>query len=189
MVHVAEQLDFVQNGRVTKRYHGLPMLDYQRVDAHSYGVAMLARLLIGDVDPLRRARLVDAALEHDLAEWHVGDIPAPTKRLTPGLREACGAMEAELMETHGFYAESALDARDKRALKLADALEGCLHCIEERRAGNAHPRLLRCFYEFWKYATMEQEFGSIHAEFLEVHEVAMKRHIESMWFNANGEKW
>lgn len=204
---LSAQLDFIQNGRLVKRYHGLPMLDYQRIDAHSYGVAMVVRLLVGRSDHARLLRLLEAALEHDLAEWIVGDMPAPAKRMLPAypildgvvgehvigersFREVFGEVEATVMNDIGFIAERALDKRDKRALKLADAIEGCLHCIEERRMGNAHPRLCRSFYEFWSYCTEEQGLAEPdRLEEWEDGEPAMRHHIAREWVCANGGKW
>lgn len=180
-------LEFLQNGRVTRRFHGLPMLDYQRVDAHSYGVVQLVRLLCADynTDAKMRERLLLAALDHDLAEHKTGDIPGPSKRKLD-IQVAIGAWEDSLMNAAGLEQPRHLDAQETRILKLADAAEGCLHCIEERRMGNAHPRLLACFYEFWKYCTVEQRLGGENAG---PAEMALRIYIAAAWTKANGGVW
>lgn len=189
------RLDFIQSGRRTVRYHGLPMLDFQRIDAHSFGVAILTRILVPYATPERRARLMEAALYHDLAEWKTGDIPAPTKRVIPGLRDACQKYEDELMAPLGLVVD--LDDRDSRVLKLADAAEGCLHCIYERYMGNSYigPR---GFYAFWSYLTEEQGIaGGVSsawtteavAEWEEEGERPLRFYIGDQWSSANGGKW
>lgn len=196
---VAAKLEFIQFGRETRRFHGLPMLDYQRVDAHQWGVVMLAMLLVGDDAPAeRQLRLIKAASTHDLAEWIVGDVPAPSKRQMPdypegSFREVFGQMEDRHLVEAGFPL-SELDARDKRVLKLADAAEGVLHCIRERQMGNAHPRLRACFYEFWKYCVEEQGLDSVVWRLdnnipEEPGEVGLRHYLRSEWTRANGGAW
>lgn len=180
-----DQLQFIQNGRVTRRFHGLRMLDYQRVDAHSYGVAVLALVLVRGHDVIRRERLLRAALVHDLAEWKAGDIPAPTKRaLGPEWRKQFNDYEDELLNIHGLTVD--LDARDSRVLKIADAAEGCLHCIEERLMGNM--AIGPIFREFWKYVSEEQQLFN-HPEYQEVGEEELRNYIQDRWILANGGSW
>ena len=196
---VAAKLDFIQNGRETRRFHGLPMLDYQRVDAHQYGVAMLAALLVGEQAPAeRQLLLLHAALTHDLAEWVVGDMPAPSKRRMPdypegSFRQVFGTMEDGVMAEAGFPIVE-LSAQDKRVLKLADAAEGCLHSIRERRMGNAHPRLIYCFHEFWKYCIEEQGLDSSvwrtdNNMPEEPGEAGLRLYLRTEWTRANGGEW
>lgn len=181
----AEQLQFIQNGRVTRRFHGLRMHDSQRVDSHSYGVAVLVLALVRGTDFVRREKLLRAALMHDLAEWKAGDIPAPTKRdMGPEWRNQFNAYEDGLLWLYGL--EVALDARDKRVLKLADAAEGCLHCIEERLMGNM--TIGPIFMEFWKYVTVEQELTN-HPEYQEEGEQDLYDYISDKWRAANGGSW
>lgn len=181
-------LDFLQGGRTTRRYHGLPMLDYQRVDAHSYGVAQLVRLLAKDYncDDKMLAKLLCAALDHDLAEHITGDMPAPSKRHL-GIRKEVGEWENNLLYKAGFSdALPNMDKQEERILKLADAAEGCLHCIEERRMGNAHPRLIATFHAFWGYCTEEQNMGGPSEGENEKH---LRQWMISAWRAANGGKW
>lgn len=198
---VAAKLQFVENGRLTRRFHGLPVHNAQRVDSHLYGQSVLIKLLIGDEAPAeRRLRLLEAALfDGDISEWITGDIPAPTKRRMPDypegtFRAAMADYEDEVMEEAGFDRSGALDAQDRRVLKLADAVEGCLHSINERYMGNAHPRNLFCFYEFWKYAVEEQGLDSAvwrteHNMPEEPGEAGLRFYIRTEWTRANGGTW
>lgn len=177
-------LDFLANGRVTRRYHGLPMLDYQRVDSHSYGVAQLCRYLLQDYDDAgAHINVIYAALDHDLAEFRTGDIPGPSKRYL-GIREPVQRWEEELMNEAGL-AQPELNEVEARILKIADAAEGCLHTIEERRMGNAHPRIYDCFYAFWDYCMVEQ----LAAQDVGTAEGRLMRYIGHSWQRANGGKW
>lgn len=178
-------LKFLQRGRCTVRYHGIRMHDHQRIDAHSYGVAMLALMLISPgACMFRKAQLMEAGLKHDLAEHVVGDIPAPTKRQL-GVRDQCGSMEDELMHEAGLTMP-VLDAADQRVLKLADAAEGCLHCIEERRMGNQD--IARIFYTFWSYCIEELGLATTD-RMAEPGEEELRKYIAAEWQRANGGEW
>lgn len=187
------KLEFIQFGRETKRYHGLPMLDHQRVDSHLYGQMALLPILVGP-DPERIGRLLTFTVyDGDIAEWFTGDVPSTTKRAIPGLREQMSEYEDAAMVKAGFDV-SPLAPEDKRVIKLADAAEGCLHCVVERYRGNHHPRLMFCFYEFWKYLTVDYGLDSavwhtdneFHAEY---GEAALRSYIRTEWTKANGGEW
>lgn len=198
---IAAMMGFVENGRLVRRFHGLPVHNAQRIDSHLYGQSVLVRLLLGpDAAPERRLRLLEATMfDGDIAEWITGDIPAPTKRAMPDypdrtFRAAMADYEDEVMEAAGFDRSGALNAADRRVLKLADAAEGCLHCINERYMGNAHPRNLWCFYEFWKYLTEEQGLDSTcwridHDAGEEHGEKALRFYLATEWKRANGGQW
>lgn len=151
MIKSFEALDYIQNGRITRRYHNVRVFDNQRVDAHSYGVAQLVRFILPvDVEPERLARLLCAALDHDLPEQVTGDIPAPTKRVLPlHAQVALRCMELDASEPVGMGRFLHLTDEDVAVLKLADAADGCLHCIEERRMGNTN--IDPVFSKFWEY--------------------------------------
>lgn len=181
-----DRLAFIQKGRATRRYHGLPMHDYQRIDAHSFGVAALVALLMPNASPERLAPLLLAALYHDLAEHITGDIPAPEKRRWPtALRRQVAAREDWLLAEHGLF--FTLDERDKRVLKIADSAEGCLHCIQERGMGNASLGQ-RAFYSFMSYLTHEQQLDT-HPDYREDGETALLTYITTAWQEVNNGRW
>lgn len=183
-----ETLEFIQAGRATRRFHGISMHDAQRIDSHLYGVAVLTQVIAPpQSDGLRAARLMGAALvDGDLAEHITGDLPAPTKRRYPAFRQELKDYEAELMAEVGIIPPS-LDERDMRVLKLADAAEGCLHCIEERKMGNQHIGD-RAFYAFWSYLETEQQLLS-HPKYREEGEELIQTYIVREWMKANGGQW
>ena len=69
-------LEFLLAGAEVLRYHTVQTLQRETVGHHSHGVACLVLLL----DPQASARLLRAALLHDLAEQCTGDIPSAAKR-------------------------------------------------------------------------------------------------------------
>lgn len=94
--------------------------------------------------------MVVAALEHDMAECVVGDLPAPGKR-QPGFdRAGWNAMEHRVLEGKGYgIATNILSPEEKRIVKLADNCEGALFCIDERMLGNL--RIHEVFANFRSY--------------------------------------
>lgn len=148
-----DTLEFILNGGETNRFHTIPTLFNQRVDSHSFNVAMLVALMAQDADPKEgeglSVPLLMAALTHDLSEHKVGDLPAPTKRAMPqvhveeeeetklySFREYWGMMENNHLRAVGLDWEHLLAPKQQRWLKLADAMEGALFCIRERMMGN-----------------------------------------------------
>lgn len=175
------RLSFMEVGRKTRRYHaGLDMHDYQRIDAHSFGVAMLTRILVPEATAERRARLLVAAMDHDLAEQVTGDMPAPAKR-DMGIRETMQEYEDKLTAPLGL--SHSLNSADTRVLKLADAAEGALHCIAERRMGNQNIEAI--FRTFWAYL---KELGLANVVAPEQGEDTAYFYIQSEWERAGG-KW
>lgn len=169
-------LSYMQGGRCTRRYHNVTMREHQRVDAHSYGVTQIARFIMPeDLEPDLKVRVLEACLDHDLPEQHTGDLPAPFKR---GLTQACRAelamMERDSLEAGMLYAEP-LPEELLRYVKIADAADGCLHCIEERRMGNTF--IGEVFHKFYSYLE--------DLNFREVSE-DLYRYIVENWTSANG---
>ena len=146
-----ETLEFIIFGGESKRFHTVPVIKEQRIDSHSFHVAMLCSLMAGNAVS---APLLMAALTHDLAEHRVGDLPAPVKRALPdyphaSFRDVWGAMEDELLLEHNQHWGVVLDEQEMRWLKLADAMEGALYCIRERMMGNRF--IDTCYDNFRRY--------------------------------------
>lgn len=182
-VEAMSALEFIQGGRASRRFHTMPMLDYQRIDSHSYGVAVLTRVLTPNADPARRARLLEAALFHDLAEHIAGDIPAPIKRgLSKAWRDEYTLYEDLLLARENL--EVTLNERDHRVLKLADAADGCLHCIDELMHGNRH--IIPIYDKFLSYV-MEEQLLMEHPEWREEGELVLSQYLDTKWREANGD--
>tara|TARA_B100000678_G_scaffold289414_1_gene299899 strand:+ start:1657 stop:2211 length:555 start_codon:yes stop_codon:yes gene_type:complete len=181
MVSLSNRLGFMMDGRAVRRYHTAHVLDHQRIDAHSWGVAMVIMLLLPD-ETMRRAALIEAALVHDLAEQQWGDIPAPTKRALPTeMRSRLSQLEDDELAANGFHVN--LTTAEKRLLKIADAADGALHCIVERRMGNA--MVTSVFQNFWTYLTEEQAIGELVVD-TQVAEQELKECIQMAWMRAAG---
>lgn len=155
------QLEAVLNGGNTARFHTVSTIRRNTVGQHSYGVAMLCFLLTQG-NPSKQ--LLMAALTHDIAEQWTGDIPAPAKRAL-GIRAEFGRIEDEVL---GKLALSfPTDANDTIVLKLADAMDGMLFCINERRLGNTHVEAaFDNFSSYVKEQSLDEEqrdiFETIH---------------------------
>lgn len=122
-------------GGCTKRYHTWPIVgDAQTVGYHSWGVAVILTMIC---DP--SAKLLKAALFHDMAEHHVGDTPAPAKWANPKFAE-------ELRETEKVFETKmgigvvlwALSSEEQWMLDLADLLELCSYAMHQIKCGNGY---------------------------------------------------
>lgn len=129
-----KEILFALHGAEVTRYHTVKTLQTETVGHHSHGVAMLALLL----DPYASRELLIAALCHDLAEQHTGDIPSPAKR-EYGIGEHVDQLERRLMEDAGWRYPR-LTTADARTLKLADIAQGALFCVREMSLGNRRMR-------------------------------------------------
>lgn len=137
-------LDFMLTGAEVVRYHTAHTLQRETVGQHSHGVALLTLLL----DPEAGRDLLTAALLHDLAEQHTGDIPSPAKR-EYGIGEQVDRLERRLMAEAG-WAFPALSPTDARTLKLADIAHGALFCVRELSLGNR--RMAVVYDRYMSYA-------------------------------------
>jgi 5'-deoxynucleotidase YfbR-like HD superfamily hydrolase len=143
-----ETVAFIERGGRTLRCHTMPMLQTQSVAAHSYGVAWWCHLLSGESGA--SAKLLMAALKHDVAEHETGDVPSPTKDALK-IRSLLNAYEARLEESAGLPVLH-LTGNEDRILKLADSLELMQHCVRERRYGNRHDEIAEMFANVRRYA-------------------------------------
>lgn len=118
-------------GRV-ERLHAIPHIERYQNSSHQWGVSMLMLYLY----PRDFPRLVAYALTHDVPEAWFGDIPAPTLRYVPGIREGLADLEGGLNRSLGLPGEDELDADDLLKLKVCDRFELYLFCMEEQARGN-----------------------------------------------------
>ena len=138
-----KDIEFIWAGGYTERYHTTHTILRDTVGHHSFNVAAI----IMTVWPDASAKLLRAALLHDVAEHKTGDMPAPAKRAM-GIREVFSDYEQEAMAYAGVsYPE--LTPEEEWALKYADALDGMRFCVQERAMGN---RLIDpVYYNFRDY--------------------------------------
>lgn len=117
-------LNVLESGEV-QRFHAVPSVPSQSVAQHSWGVAVIARYLVG-VPNLgeESAELVAASLLHDTGEIITGDIPFTAKReCFSHFKEALDAAEEKAINDY-LMPTPLLNASDTKLLKMADMLEG-----------------------------------------------------------------
>jgi len=117
-----------RRGSAVRRFHTMDTIVTDTVGKHSGGVAYLCMLIMGD---LISKSLVMAALQHDLPEFELGDIPSPTKKLMGCFTDA----EDNIFRDHGVE-QPILDELETNVLTYADAADGLLYCGEEVARGN-----------------------------------------------------
>lgn len=126
-----------------KRFHTKTLLAEDTVAAHSYVVAWLVTL---GSNYAPSAPLLLAALQHDVPEAELGDMPGPTK-LALGLGGQFAAEESKIFRAAGMpdFSEDLSDS-EIALLKLADNLSGWLTCVYEESLGNKTLRTSRVNY-------------------------------------------
>lgn len=121
-----------RSGGAVERCHGIRHLGSYSNARHSWGVA----LLMWYIWPKDFPRLAIHCLTHDVPESWTGDVPAPTTRYIPGLKNALAKAEGFLNEDIGLPDEHSLHPDDMAKLKACDRLEFWLWCREEVALGN-----------------------------------------------------
>jgi hypothetical protein len=129
---LADHIVQCRSGGRVERCHGLPHLGTYNNATHQWGVAMLMHYIWPDDFP----RLALQCLTHDVAEAWVGDIPAPTCRYAPGLKDTLGTIETNINHSLLLPAENELEPDDYAKLKACDRLEFWLWCCEQELYGN-----------------------------------------------------
>jgi len=136
----------MRGGRVTS-FHTKPVLKEENVAEHSYVVAWLATLYY---DHRPSAELLLSCLAHDMPEYVLGDVPSPTKKKVPGLKEMFDVEERGLFAAHHMPVyEDSLSPHEKEVLKFCDNLAGYLKCLFETSMGNRHlANTAQRYYEY-----------------------------------------
>lgn len=153
-MNLASQIKFIRSGMNVRRYHQHPTLEIDTVGKHSAGVALFISL----IDPTVRKEVLLAALCHDLGEWVLGDIPAPTKRLlSDGAKTEIDRIEEEALFAHGCLVSLTDD--EYKLLKICDYLDGLSFCIEETNRGNVSMSSIRDKYLDYLYPLFNESRG------------------------------
>jgi putative hydrolases of HD superfamily len=116
----------------------------ESIAEHSFGVALLAMLLVDAVRAEGAAvdgeRVLRMALVHDAAEARTGDVPMPSK--TPRMTEALHELEAELVrellpaEALAAWTEAERgDSLEARLVKAADKAHLMIKAVVYERQG------------------------------------------------------
>lgn len=130
VTYIPADLQAMWTGGETQRFHTITTLRPDTVGQHSYGVACV----LMHVWPQASARLLRAALKHDMAEAHTGDMPAPAKRAL-GIRERFATYEDDYLKSVGVEPEK-LSPWEAWLLKFCDSADGLRVTVRERAMGN-----------------------------------------------------
>lgn len=120
-------------GRV-KRCHNVPHHGHYDVANHTWG----ALVILWHVYPEYWIKLSPVLLAHDIGEGWIGDVPAPSMRYVPGLREQIGKLEAALVADLGFPTDQELTPEEYAVYKAVDRLELYFWCVEQLLGGNRY---------------------------------------------------
>lgn len=160
MIAPSAQLEFIKQGAAVRRFHTINTINTDTVGSHSFGVAQIVALLMGEAVT---AKMLLAALRHDLAEQQYGDVPSPAKKML-GIGEQFSEMEDGLMRSVGLSPLSVdLDEEEAKILKMADCLDGLMFCLHERRMGNRY--MGACFRNYSAYISSAYPTGTGRALF------------------------
>lgn len=140
MKTLKERVQFAHQGGLVVRFHQHIGHRLNTDAQHSHGVALMTLFLS---DGLPSNKLLLAALTHDLAEQCTGDVPFPTKRSMPGLREHIDGLETAWLRSYDL--DFPLTEDERCILTLADSLDGMMYCASEAALGNRtlHPVYLK----------------------------------------------
>lgn len=121
-------------GGKVERCHGIPHHGSYSNAAHTWG----ALVLLWQLFPEHWVRVSPVLLAHDVGEGWLGDIPAPTMRYVPGLRDTITGMEGMIVSDLGFDTEFGLTKEEHAAFKACDRLELYLWANEQYLMGNQY---------------------------------------------------
>lgn len=115
-------------GNSVVRWHTIPHLRPQNLASHSWAVALIiSRLFPGTAKD--RLALIEAALEHDLVEAQIGDMPRP------GRTQDHKDLETRVAKEMGLRS---VPEKLRPWLEWADLIEAGLYAFREMKLGNQH---------------------------------------------------
>ena len=134
------RLERLRAGGHVRRFHTTPIIGEQNVAAHSWGVASIVLEIMRPDKP--SIALIEAALNHDVAEFDTGDVPAHVKRRYPSIRTALTHAEYEIEKELDIM--DGLTVEEELILKLADCIELCFFATEQLAMENRTMRIVLC---------------------------------------------
>jgi len=132
--HINTQVRAILNGGDVRRFHTYRMLRENTVAQHSFYVAWWCAL-IWEMKP--SANLLLAAMQHDLGEYHVGDMPSFTKISLPAAAQSIHNMEDAVLRL-SYLPPLKLIYEEEITLKAADKLDSAAFGAVDYRLGNAN---------------------------------------------------
>lgn len=158
-------------GGMVERCHGIPHHGTYSNAQHQWGVAMLY-LYLWPNDPQLSLALT-YCLVHDVPEAWVGDVPAPTMRYVPWLKDTLGRMEDDLLERFGLPRLADMPKDMYERYKACDRLELFMWCYEQAEMGNRFAE--ECRVELVRYleeANMPAEARAFMEEYRSAKKIA-----------------
>jgi 5'-deoxynucleotidase YfbR-like HD superfamily hydrolase len=120
----------IREGGHVKRCHTFPIAGEYTVASHTFNAAALLVFLNPDCN----MDMVKTILTHDVAERWTGDLPAPIKWYSEGLKEELNIIEDHINQTFGWHKKHIGD--ELAWIKGVDALEFMMFCMDQERLGN-----------------------------------------------------
>ena len=126
--HLVEQL---QAGHV-ERFHTVQRLGVRTVAHHSFNIMLILNWMYDNEPP---GRLMRAAMQHDLHEVYMGDIPYPIKQNLE-IKDALKEIETGINNRMGI--KNDLTESEQKTLDAVDLIEFMYYLLEERQLGNTN---------------------------------------------------
>lgn len=144
-------LEFYNRGSMTTRFHCYNLIKCDTVGRHSHGVAFFVWYLMSEAPPMDRLPVLQNALFHDMAEFEVGDVPAPTKRRL-NIRHKLHDIENAVLSQVGVPMAILSEAQEA-VLSMADCLDGLAFCLRELEMGNlGMVKVVRTYFDYLETA-------------------------------------
>lgn len=124
---------FLEAGNV-KRWHNCDHTEEQKINAHSWGVAVFLVVFCDCITP----QLLIAALGHDVHERFSGDMPSPVRKDYDDAQWVEDDVQRRFWEWTGFAPPSALSKQEAVWLRLADAVDAFFWCQRQVSRGNQY---------------------------------------------------
>lgn len=125
-----------RQGGAVERCHTIPHQGSYSNGLHSYNAAQLCLVF----HPSPSLALIKAILDHDVAEFVVGDMPSTMKIMSPAIAVELQNVEDRVEERFGLH--TYLTMEEKRWLKACDLMELYLWTIDQLAMGNGFATMI-----------------------------------------------
>jgi len=136
-MHPYSQIIALREAGAVQRTHTRTIFGEYTIAGHSWNALNLLFLLWPEEDDPPSLQLIIAIAWHDIAERWTGDVPAPTKWISPTLKNTLDILEQKVLRAlelhHPFVC---LSSKEKSWLKGVDTLELYLWSKEQAQVGN-----------------------------------------------------
>ena len=143
-----EKLKMARLGGRVERCHGIPHHGSYNNGSHTWGTLLILWYLWPNDFP----EIAPYLLSHDVPEFAVGDIPAPTTRTIPGIKNELGGVEDKINRYCGLPALGDMRDEDFAKLKACDHLDFYMWCYEQLAMGNRYvENSIRELEHYWTH--------------------------------------